>query len=257
MRLTAITLALSLTGLAAACHRAPPAPVPAVAKAVAVTPADAPAAVADYLAALASVEKSTTPTSLEPLFDKAEAAQTALMEVAGEKAVLERYTDAEFTALQMQVRGLKLHRALDIYAQPEPAFFLNLAEGHGTPADVAFFTQYAATWGADLVPTYLKLRPQPTPCVRFGDNRIVPLYAAWQGYAIKHPEAFKARVQQNIGDLEEAVALGTCACDGVASVQREQAEFLKLFPNNVKAAEINARAEQLVKDPDVLPVNCR
>lgn len=224
MRLTAITLALVLASLTAACHRTPPAPLEA--------------------AAVAAPKMAS-------------AAQTALMEVTGEKAVLERYSDAEFTALKAQVRGLTLHRELDIYAQPEPAFFLSLAKAHGTPADVEFFTQYAATWGVDLVPTYLKLRPQPTPCVRFGEDRIVPLYAAWQSYAMKHPETFKARVQQNIGDLEEAVALGTCACDGVASVQREQAEFLKLFPNNPKAAEIKARAEQLLKDPDVLPVNCR
>lgn len=258
MRLTTLVLALALAGLTAGCKRTPPVPAaapPAVAAPAAT--ANLPAAVTNYLATLASVETSTVPVSLEALFSKAETAQSALMEVAGEQAVLERYTAAEFTALQAQVRGLTLHRELDIYAQPEAVFFLTLAKAHGTSADVDFFTQYAATWGPDLVPTYLKLRPQPTPCVRFGEGRMAPLYAGWQAYALKNPQAYTAHAQQNIADLEEAVALGTCACDGVASVQREQAEFLALFPNNPKAAAIKARAEQLVKEPDVLPVNCR
>lgn len=251
-------LPVALTLLCLGCGQKPPAPIAAPSAAAAPAPApDLPTAVADYLAALATVEKSTAAVSLELLFNKAEAAQTALMEVTGEQAVLERYSDAQFVALQAQVRGLKISRGLDIYAQPEPAFFLTLAQRHGQPADVAFFTQYAATWGPDSVPRYLKLRPQPTPCVRFGEGQIAPLYAAWKQYAAQHPDAYARLVQQNIRDLEEAVALGTCACNGLESVRSEQADFLKQFPDTPQAAAIRARREQLVKDPDVLPVNCR
>ncbi|MDO9454380.1 MAG: hypothetical protein Q7J29_16185 [Stagnimonas sp.] len=218
------------------------------------------APVADYLAALDSVEKSKTPGSLEPLFDKAEAAQGALMEITGGedgKAVMEAYDEASFTALQDQVRGLKLRRGLDIYAQPDPVFFLALAKVHGTPADIAFFTQYAATWGPDDVPVYLKLRPQPSPCVRFGEGRIAPLYAGWQAFATQHPSTYAQRAQQNLRDLEEAVALGTCACEGLESVRSEQAGFLKQFPATPKSAEIKARQAQLASDPEAMPVNCR
>lgn len=254
MRLAALTLALLL----AACSPKPAAPVAAPPSTLAAVKApEAPAAVADYLAALAAVEQAKAPVSLEPLLEKADTAQSALMEVSGEQAVLERYSDAEFASLQTQVRGLKLHRELDIYAQPDPAFFWSLAKAHGQAQDLAFFEQYNASWGADLVPTYLKLRPQPSPCVRFGEDRIAPLYTAWKNYAAQYPGAYRAKVQQNLADLEEAVALGTCACDGLASVQREQTAFLKLFPDNPKAGEIKARAEQLLKDPEAMPVNCR
>lgn len=242
-----ITLPLLL--LCTACGHSSTAVAPAVVA--------APPAVAEYLAALSAIEKSTTPVSLEALLDKAEVAQSALMEISGSQAVLERYTDTEFSALQAQMRGLTLSRGVDIYAQPDPKFFLSLAKAHGRPEDVAFFTRYAGSWGPDLVPTYLKLRPQPTPCVRFGENRIAPLYADWQQYAAQHAAAYTARVAENLRDLEEAVALGTCACDGAESVLREQAAFLKRFPTSPQAASIKARREQLLSDPDVLPVNCR
>ena len=226
--------------------------------ATAASPTEAlPPAVIEYLSALATVEQSKVPGSLEALFAKAEASQNALMEVTGEQAVLERLSTEAFAALQSQVRGLSLHREMDIYAQPLPAFFLTLAKAHGLPADIAFFEQYAATWGPDLVPVYLKLRPQPTPCVRFGEDRIAPLYARWQRFAAQHPNAYVEHAAQNLRDLEEAVALGTCACTGVASVLSEQAAFLKAFPASPKTAEIKARSLQLVNDPDVLPVNCR
>ena len=252
MRLFLIPLVL----LAAACSK-PATPPAAEAAAAPPTSAALPAVVTDYLAAIDSIDKSTVPVSLEALLNKAEDAQAALMEVTGDKAVLERFSDPEFVQLQAQVKGLVLHRGNDIYAQPEPAFFLALAKAHGEPADVAFFEQYAAVWGPDLVPNYLQLRAQPTPCVRFGEGRIAPLYAGWRAYSKNFPAAYTTRVAQQLKDLEEAVALGTCACAGVDSVRAEQAEFLKQFPGSPEAATIKARREELVKNPTRLPVNCR
>ena len=261
MRLVTLVASVPFLLCAASCGRSPAIETSPTAVVAEPPPAakthTMPPAVTDYLTALAAVEQAKAPVSLEPLFAKAEAVQTVLMEVVDEKAALERYTDAEFAGLQTEVRGLKLNRGLDIYAQPEPAFFLALAKAHGLPEDVAFFEQYSAAWGADLVPVFLKLRPQPTPCVRFGENLITPLYGSWQDYSAKHPDSYTALVAQGLSDLEETVALGTCACDGLESVRSEQAEFLKRFPTAPKAAVIKARREQLVTAPDVLPVNCR
>jgi len=240
---------LAILLLCTACSPSPTTP--------AAPSATSPAAVTDYLSALAAIEKSATPVSLEALLGQAEAAQSALMEISGGQAVLERYSDAEFSTLQTQMRGLVLHRGMDTYAQPEPGFFLSLAKAHGRAEDVAFFKLYAGSWGPDQVPTYLKLRPQPTPCVRFGEGLIAPLYAGWQRYAAQHGSAYTVRVAENLHDLEEVVALGTCACDDVDSVLREQAEFLERFPTAPKTADIKARRAQLISAPDVLPVHCR
>lgn len=252
-----LMLTLPLLLACVACGRTP-SPDAAMATPVAAASSPAlPLAAGEYVTALATIEQAKSPVSLEALLEKAETVQGVLMEVSGDQAVLERYSDAEFATLQAQMRGLKLHRGMDVYVQPDPAFFLALAKTHGTPADVAFFSQHAATWGPDDVPVYLKLRPQPSPCVRFGEGRIAPLYAGWQAFAMQHPSAYTQRAQQNLLDLEEAVALGTCACDGLESVRSEQADFLKQFPATPKAAAIKARREQLANDPDAMPVHCR
>ena len=94
-------------------------------------------------------------------------------------------------------------------------------------------------------------------CVRFGEGKIAPLYAGWKSFAAQHPSAYAAHAAQNMADLEEALALGTCACDGLESVRREQADFLKQFPETPKAAVIKTRRDELASDPDKLPVNCR
>lgn len=254
LKLASLSLCLLLT----ACGRTAPTEAPA-APAAAVAPVGSalPTAVQDYLAELKAIEAAKAPVSLEALFAKAEGAQAALMEVTGDQAVLERYSEAEFSALQQQVRGLKLHRNLEIYAQPEPAFFLALAMAHGLPTDVAFFEQYVASMGDDLVPRYLKLRPQPSPCVRFDEGVIEPLYAGWRALAAAQPKAYTATTQQSIADLEEALVLGTCACAGAESVLKEQAAFVARYPDNPRVAAIKARGAQLVSDPDAMPVNCR
>jgi hypothetical protein len=216
-----------------------------------------PAPVQHYLDTLATVEQSAQPVSLEPLLAAAENAQTALMEVTGDDAFLESLGEADFAALQAQLRGFSLARGSDIYAQPQAGFFLALARAHGRPQDIAFFTLYDQTWGADGVPVYLMLRPQPSPCVRFGEQRIQPLYRGWHGYRKAHPAAYRAAATQQLKDLEEAVALGTCACKDIESVLAEQRGFLKAFPATPVAGQIRARMRQLKTDPEALPVNCR
>ena len=255
MRLSVLFLLIACT----ACSRTE-APAADAAPATAAAAPSMPKAAMDDAAALKRIEQSKTPVSLAGLLDQAEAAQGALMEISsGEagKALLETYDEAGFAALQAEMRGLKLHRGMDIYAQPDPQFFATLAKAHGEPADVAFFDQYAAAWGPDDVPVYLKLRPQPTPCVRFGEDRILPLYRGWQQFRSAYPAAYADRTAQQLADLEEVVTLGTCACDGIDSVLREQKTFLEAYPDHAKAGEIKARGAQLRNDPDAMPVNCR
>lgn len=247
-------LMLALTLLIVACQRpAAEAPAPVVAR-----PA-LPPEVSRYLSLLSTVEQAKAPTSLEPLFEQVEAAQGALMQISGtgDQALLETFDEAAFIALQAQLRGLKLNRGSDIYAQPDPAFFLALAKAHGRAEDIAFFEQFAAGWGPDLVPSYLQLRAQPTPCVRFGEGLIAPRYAGWQQFIARHPAAYPHHAAQSLADLEEAVALGTCACGDLDSVRREQAEFLLQFPNSPKTSDIRARRAQLEQDPEALPIHCR
>lgn len=210
-----------------------------------------------YLERLTAVEQATGPTSLEPVFDAAGALQDALMQIEGEQARIERLDEAEFSALRTRARGMALRRGADVYAQPDPAFLLDLARRHGRPADQAFFAAYEAYWDEEGVPAYLLLGGRPRPCVRFGENLVVLAYARWRDFAARHPSDYVAFTRQAIADAEETLELGTCACGDVDDVMREQRAFLGRFPDARAPDRIRARLDQLATSPEAMPVHCR
>lgn len=226
----------------------------AAAQQQAVTPV--PDAVGVYAKVLSGVEAADAPTTMEPLFHAGEEAQNALMRIEGDAALLEKLTEAQFADTQKAMRGYQLSRGYDIYALPNLSFFVQLANTHGKPEDQRFYRLARQSEGENFLPLYLKEKI-PTPCVRFGERLIGELYEGWSSYARSYPKAYSAAVQQYLRDLEEAVALGTCACGDAKSVQTEQREFLRRFPKNPMQKEIRLRMLQINKDPEVQPVNCR
>lgn len=219
--------------------------------------ADVEATLQSYLAQLALVEKARVPTRLEPLFDAAGALQDALMEIHGELAQVERLSDAQFAALRTRARGLELSRGQDVYAQPDPAFLLDLAQRHGQASDQAFFAAYRSYWNEERLPAYLAFGDRPRPCVQFGDDLVLETYARWREFATRHPAAYVAFARQAIADAEETLEMGTCACGAAADVTREQRRFLERFRDARAPDRIRARLQQIEAAPDDLPVHCR
>lgn len=218
---------------------------------------DWPASVTRYLEQLHQVETATEPASLEGLFTKAGSIQDAVMLIKGDQAWLETLDEAEFRSLSRALRGMRVSRGYDVYAQPDPDFWLALAQKHGLDADRAFFRVYRRSWGDDLIPTYLRLTARVSPCVRFNENVIQDLYADWTAFRVGHPEAYVDAASQAVLDLEEVVQLGTCACGNQDSVERELHGFVRRFPQSPAKAGILRRLQQLEDDPTKLPVNCR
>lgn len=218
-----------------------------------------PEPVANYIAELDRVEKSTSPVSMEPLFAAADAAGTALIHIENNdaKVYMDSFSDAEFAELQNRLRGIQLSRGEEVYAQADGRVLEPIAIAHGRPSDIAFFHIYRELWGENLFPIYLKPLRQPTPCVRLGEGIIPELYENWLAYARKYPHAYTATVQQTIQDLEETEVEGVCACGDADSVLKEQGSFLKRYPNTPRAAQIRARMHQLKTDPDKRPLHCR
>ena len=217
-----------------------------------------PPALAAYRAELARVEAAPEPISLEPLLRASEAAQDAMMQLAaGDKAWIETLDEARYTQLPADLPGFHFSRGYDVYAQPDAAFLQSLAQRKGRAEDQAFFTIYAALWSDEHLPRYLSLGTRPTPCVRFGENILPTLYAQWLGYATRYPQAYAGHTQQTLRDLEEAVALGVCACDDTASVERELSGFVQQFPQTPVAADIRKRLIELKETPDLRPIRCR
>lgn len=218
-----------------------------------------PEPVTAYIKELDRVEHATTSVSMEPLFAAADAAGSTLIHVVSDdaKVYMDTFSDTEFAALQTQLRGIQLSRSEEVYAQLDARVMEPIAIAHGRPADIAFFKLYRTLWGEDLFPIYLKALPQPTPCVRLGENIIPDLYANWIAYAHQYPNAYTATVQQTIEDLEETQVEGVCACGNIDSVLSEQNAFLKRFPKTPRAAQIRARMRELKTDPDKRPLHCR
>lgn len=210
-----------------------------------------------YLELLQIVESAPEAVSLEPLFEAATQVQDAAMLIQGDQAWLESLSDSDFQALSQALRGFRLARGYDVYAQPDPEFLEQLARAHGHPADRAFFAQYRRSWGEDLIPTYLRLTSRIAPCVRFDEGIIPSLYLGWIGFRQEHPEAYASYAEQFVKDLEEVVELGTCACGSADSVEHALSGFLQQFPRSPAVPGILARLQQLEDDPDRLPVHCR
>lgn len=227
---------------------------------VAVAPARAaprPAAIDAYLTELRRVEQAAAPVSMEALFNAADEVQAAVMQLSNQQAWLETLSEPEYAALQAELRGFVLSRGYDIYAQPLPAFFLELAERKGGAADVEFFIRYRQYFSADYMPVFQRQGNLPTPCVRYGERILPEVYESWLGYTRKFPGAYALFAPQVVKDVEEMMTLGTCACADEASVMSELRGFLKRFPQNPVAAQVRARLKQLRDDPHQLPVRCR
>lgn len=234
-----ILLLLSLTGMVHAGER--------------------PAAIGAYVQALAAVESATAPVSLEPLVASALAAQDTLMAIQGmgDQAWIETLDEADYQKLQAELRGFRLSRGYDVYAQPDPVFLDALAQKHGLQKDRDFFRLYRGYWTEDLLPAYLSIGTRPTPCVRFGEGVLQEQYAGWSDYARRYPDAYQDFTRQTVADIEEAVGLGVCTCTDTASVQRELGSFIKRFPKSPVVGKVRSRLVELKETPDLRPVLCR
>ncbi len=222
--------------------------------------ASLPTAVQAYLDTLNAVEEADPPVSMEALFAASEAAQDELMHIGGaggSETWIEGLGPEEYTALSQQLRGFRLSRGRDVYAQPDPNFLSELAQRQGRPEDRDFFRIYRRSWGVDLVPSYLRLTTRVSPCVRFSEGIIPDLYDAWRGFRSRYPEAYTAYATQSVRDLEEAVELGTCACGVHETVEQELSGFVTRFPDTPARPAILARLQELEDDPERHPVQCR
>ncbi|MGH8506686.1 MAG: hypothetical protein ACRETM_12095 [Stenotrophobium sp.] len=219
-----------------------------------------PAAISAYLQTLAQVEQARQPVALQPLFERALAVQDALMEIlpGSDRAYLETLSDADYRALRGRLRGLAMSREGAVYAQPDPDVLLELANAHGLPQDQQFFELYRQYWSKNLFPSYMTPRADNiNGCVNYGDGSLTELYESWSSYARRYPQDYTRTVQQNIKDIEDTVALGTCACGNAASVAREESRFIKRFPDSPVTADARRRLREIRTHALKLPIACR
>lgn len=217
--------------------------------------ATVPASAAAYITKLGELKKEAGPTSLEPVYALALTVQEDLMALTNDYARIEGLSETDFAQLQQRLSGFRLSRGVDVFAEPDPAFFLDLARKHGERADVAFFSLLERSRGADLFPDYLTPQGRGV-CVRYGEGRIAPYYAGWLSFRGAFDKRYDAQSAQEIADVEDTVGLGTCACADQESVAEELTGFARAFPASPATLRIPDRLRQLKDDPHRLPVRC-
>ncbi|MGH8516009.1 MAG: hypothetical protein ACREUE_00980 [Panacagrimonas sp.] len=218
-----------------------------------------PSEVAAFRDALDAVETADPPVEMESLFLAATALQQALMRgdpVTG-RVWLQDLDGTDIAALSDMLRGMRLARGPIPYALPDALFLSELAQRQGRPEDRRFFRYYRQSWGLDPMPAWLRRTSRVLPCIRYGEGVMGDLYEAWLGFARDYPAAYIDYVRLMLGEIEQAVAQGGCACGGEDTVEQELSEFVTRFPNTQVRPAILARLQELEDDPERRPVQCR
>src|SRR5260370_7094095 len=142
----------------------------------------------DSRAPLGAAEARRPPASLEPVFARARRVGEALLQVRGAgRAAVESLRAADFARLVGELPGLIVNRDETVYVKPDPAYFLRLAQRHGTPADRAFFEAYHRTLPDGVWPAYVKPQTDYSGCTAFGQGELVATYRVWREFARPFP----------------------------------------------------------------------
>lgn len=176
-----------------------------------------------YRDELARVERASEPVSLEPLFSAAGEVKETLL------PVIEDLSAEEFAEVERTLRGLVVNREEVLLAEPDAAFFFELARKHGRPADLAFFRVWRATFPGSVWPSYLEQQTDVSGCTRYGAGELVARYADWRAFQRRFPDAYRAAVRERLKDIEREITEGTCACGGKEETLAELRTFAERF----------------------------
>jgi len=205
--------------------------------------------IAAYRAVLRRAEAGEA-GSIEALFEAATRVQATL------PRVIEDLSREDYEELERSLHGLVLNRDEVLLAEPDAGFFLALAAKHGTPADVAFFENYKATFPESVWASYLEQQTDVTGCTLFGSGELVARYAGWRAYRAKYPDAYRAGVAARLADIEEEVTQSSCACGSREDVLRELRQFAAQFPDAPVAKRVRARIRELQRSKSNIRLHC-
>lgn len=216
-------------------------------------PLDPKAAAQTYRAALAGLSSGPPRRSLEDLYVLAVRVEKAWR---ASRVSLESMPEEEFKVLGEQLPGFVLNREEVIVVHPKPSYFLDLAEGHGTPADRSFFTALGETYPENLWPLYIAQQTDYSGCTLFGQGLLVHTYRKWSRFRKDYPRDYVTFATGVLTDIEERVTHNDCPCGDAGSVSRELDEFARAFPKSSAAALAADRAKAVRERRSTIRFNC-
>lgn len=212
-------------------------------------------AVDAYVASLEALERHEPGVTLERVFNDALALRVLALPSHGTGG-LEDISEAAFTTLVRQLRGILLSRDEFVYAEADVDFFAALARRFGGPSDEAFFAEYRRMFPASFWPSYVRQQTDESGCVEFGLGEIVARYRGWQDFAGRFPDAYKTRLSELTADLESELTETTCACGDADSVLRELRDFQRAFPDSRIAPLVQKRIDAIEQHSSNMRFNC-
>lgn len=220
------------------------------------TPVSAPSEVQAYLSALQALESRSRGSSVEMTFSRALALHAALLRSTDGGAYLESVGEHQFETLSETVRGMILNREEIVLAEPDPAFFLDLAHRFGGNADVEFFQNYSATLPDGIWRSYLEQQTDVTACTDFGRGQLVERYGGWVSFRSSYPGRYTESVRSEIEAIEQELTQGTCTCGTQEEYVSELEKFAERFPLSPATPKIRERIEELRQERATVRFHC-
>jgi hypothetical protein len=173
----------------------------------------------------------------------------------GTQTLLEELSEEEFRAVAEKMEGFWLNRQETIYVEPDPSFFLTLAQESGDQPSIAFFKAFGRTFEHGW-PVYHQQQTDYSGCIRFGSMSLVDAYRTWSSYRQNHPNRYSEEVQNIIKDLEENLTEGTCSCGRAPGAVQEFEAFVRAFPNSLSSKRLRVRINQIKKGKSNIRWKC-
>lgn len=169
--------------------------------------------------------------------------------------MVETLSTTEFEALKKEFTGFVVGRDEVVFANPDPAYFLELAREFGDAADQAFFEAYRRTRPAGVWPVWVEQQSDDGSCTKFGSGDLVGAYRLWAEYRQKYRK-YRPEAEAFLTSVEDEASGATCACGDAGSVLKELEEFDRTFPQTTASDAVRRRIRELRENRSPIKFGC-
>ncbi len=193
---------------------------------------------------------------VEEVLEKGFRAAAALVYVEG---VLDNLSDVELNTVVDKMEGFIITTVGERVwvAEPDPDFFLTLAQTSGEQADVLFFDAYKRSFPDGLSVVYFQQRTHYSGCISYGSLDLVDLFRRWTRYGQQYPNRYAAQVARRVQEIRVLFTEGRCACSGKESVLTEFRAFVEAFPRASFTPRVRERIGELEAETSSILFMCR
>lgn len=195
--------------------------------------------------------------SIEQVFDRGLRVRDALLTADSRgTTVIEMLSSAQYETLKKEFAGFVISRDEVVFANPDPAYFVDLARQFGDASDRAFFEAYQRTRPTGVWPVWVEQQTDASACTKFGAGDLVASYRAWTGFRQTYPRKYRGEVDGFLGAVEYEMSGSTCACGDADSVRKELEAFDEAFPQTRVGEVIRRRIRELRENRSPIRFGC-